>query len=410
MTGDQAPGTRRNSLAGSRTGLLVLAFATFSGVTTEMLPMGLLPAISESFGETEAATGTIVTIYAAAVAILAVPLTIATRRLPGKYLLLASALIYAASNLLSALAPTLPVLAGARLLGGAIHALFFSVVIGYATRLVPPDKTGRALALASAGTSAGFILGVPLSTALGNAVGWRAAFIALVVLMVGAAVLIATLLPDVRTSGGTRRRRPGRKRDLTAVVTSNTLTFLGHYTLYTYVSVLLIRSGVPVVFVAPALLLFGALGLVGIWASGPQLDRRPRLTALVILGVLGLGMIGVGISYPTVIAVVLIGALWNTASGPIPSLFQHAAVQTQAASPEFAGALVNAGSNIGIAAGAAIGGRVLAGFGIEYVAWAGAVFLALAVVTVLISRRAFPARPAVVLYPPTGPFQAPASS
>lgn len=388
-------------LGGARTGLLVLAFATFSAVTTEMLPMGLLPAISSSFGQSEATTGIIVTIYAAAVAVCAVPLTIATRRLPGKRLILTSALVYAASNLLSAFAPTLEVLAVSRFVGGAIHALFFSVVIGYAARLVPPWKTGAALALASSGASAGFIVGVPLSTALGNAVGWRLSFLALVVLLAVTAVLVAWLLPDVRRDAGQERAGTGRKRDLAAVVGTNTLTFLGHYTLYTYVSVLLIGAGAPVALVAPILLLFGALGLGGIWLSGPQLDRRPRLSALAVLGVLGLALIGVGVAFPTTLLVLVVGAVWNMASGPIPSLFQNAAVQTRAASPEIAGAVINASSNIGIAAGAFIGGSVLDRVGIEYVAVAGGVFLLIAVATVLLSRRAFPAKPHVSAPPTT---------
>ena len=117
-------------------------------------------------------------------AALAVPLTLATRLVPRKRLLLMTTSCFVVSNLVSALAPSFAILAVGRAFGGAAHALFFSVCIGYATRLVPAAQTGRALALMSAGVSAGFVLGVPLATALGNAVGWRGAFAALATLMV----------------------------------------------------------------------------------------------------------------------------------------------------------------------------------------------------------------------------------
>lgn len=394
--------TRAPGLGGARVGLLVLAFASFAGVTTEVLPMGLLPAISESFGVSESDTGRIVTMYALAVAVLAVPLTIATRKLPGKYLILASIVAYALANLASAVALTLGALTLARVLGGATHALFFSVVIGYATRLVPPQLIGRALALASAGVSAGLIFGVPLATALGNAAGWRSAFWALVALLAVAAILVALFLPDVRktsangstttTTTSTTPAIRGRRRDLIAACAVGGLAFLGHYSLYTYVSPLLLGSGVPLPWVAPTLLVFGALGMVGIWLSASGLDRNPRFTAFAILGLIGACMIAIGFAIPHTALVLTLGALWNLASGPMPSLAQTAVVRTRATSPEIAGAWVNVACNLGIAGGAFVGGVLFDFFGLAQIAWGGSAFLAVAVVIVWVARRAFPAR------------------
>src|SRR4051794_41911218 len=110
------------------------------------------------------------------VAALSVPLTLATGRLPRKPVLLATIGGYAVSNVIAALAPTFGVLAAGRVVGGITHALFFSVCIGYAARLVPASQTGRAMALASVGVSGGLVLGVPLSTAMGEAFGWRGGF------------------------------------------------------------------------------------------------------------------------------------------------------------------------------------------------------------------------------------------
>src|SRR3984957_10979709 len=183
-------------LGGARADLIILSLSAFAAVTTEMSPVGLLPAIGHAFGVAESTAGLLVSLYAVLVAALAVPLTLATRRVPGKRLLLIALGSYTVSNVISALAPSFALLAAGRAVGGVTHALFFSVFIGYVTRLVPPAQTGRALAIASGGASAGFVLGVPLTTALGNAAGWRAAFVALAALTAVAGVLVAVRLPD----------------------------------------------------------------------------------------------------------------------------------------------------------------------------------------------------------------------
>ncbi len=376
-------------LGRARPGLIILSLAVFAAVTTEMAPVGLLPAIGASFGVGESTAGLLVSLYAVIVAVLSVPLALATRRVPGKRLLLVAMSSYAVSNVISALAPSLTVLAAGRAVGGVTHALFFSVLIGYVTRLVPRAQTGRALALASAGASAGFVLGVPLTTALGNAVGWRAAFAALAALMAVVFVLVAVMLPDVRVQADERRPAPGRLRQMVAVIGSNALVFLGQYTLYTYVSVLLLRSGASSAVVGPVLLVFGVCGLIGLWTVSPRLDRHLRGSALVTLVLLAAGIAAAGAAFPVLALVIVAGAVWNGAFGAVPSIYQTAAVRTQATSPELAGAWINASANTGIAVGAALGSVVLGQAGIREVTWLAAALVILAIAAVLLARPAF---------------------
>jgi predicted MFS family arabinose efflux permease len=176
-------------------GLLSLALASCLAVTTEVLPVGLLPDIGATFGVSDSVTGLLVSLYAVMVAALAVPLTVATSRFARKPLLLTTLLCYALSNAVVAAAPAFTVLAIGRTVGGITHALFFSLVIGYAPRLVSRADVGRALAVSASGASTGMVLGVPLSTSLGTAAGWRAPFAVLAVLSVLAFVLVRRLLP-----------------------------------------------------------------------------------------------------------------------------------------------------------------------------------------------------------------------
>ncbi|MBD8078425.1 MFS transporter [Cellulosimicrobium arenosum] len=357
-----------------------------------MVPVGLLPLISDDLGVTESVAGLLVTAYAFMVAVLAVPLTLGTRRLPRKGLLLTTLVIYTASNVLVAFAPTFAVVAAARSLGGVAHAVFFSVSIGYASRLVRPYLTGRALALVTAGGTAGFVLGVPLSTALGTATDWRTAFLVLAGVCALATAMIAVVLPPVPGGGAppADAARSTRRTALALAVTVNGLTFLGQYTVYTYVSVLLLAAGLGASTLGPVLLVLGALGLVGTAYAAARLDSHQRRTAVVALATIGAGMLVVGLTFPGIVGVLVAAAVWSTGFGAAPSVLQTSAIRTHGASPDMTGALVNTTANIGIGGGAALGGAVLAGVGLGVVPFVGAALVAGALGVVLLARRTFP--------------------
>jgi predicted MFS family arabinose efflux permease len=379
-------------LGSARIGLTILAVAVFAAVTTELVPVGLLPQISSAFDVSHGTAGLLVSVYAVMVAVLSVPLALATRRLPRKPVLLATIGGYVVSNVVAALAPTFGVLAAGRVVGGVTHGLFFSVCIGYSARLVAPHQTGRAMALASVGVSGGFVLGVPLSAALGAAAGWRVAFGSLAVLVGLVLVVAALVLPTVDVPRDDAAPHRGRRRDLATVVAANGLTYLGTYVLYTYVSILLLDSGAAERWVGPTLLLFGVCGLLGLRIAAAQLDHRPRRSAIVIPAVMTVGIVGVALSYPGLPPVVAAGTVWLAAFGPAASLYQSASVRTAASSPETAGAWINASSNAGIGAGAALGAVVMTHAGLAWVAWTSAAIVACAATLAFLSRSAFPPR------------------
>ncbi len=374
-------------------GLLSLALASCVAVTTEMLPVGLLPQIGATFAVADSVTGLLVSLYAVMVAALAVPLTVATSRFPRKPLLLATLACYALSNVLVAVAPLFSVVAIGRILGGVTHALFFSLVIGYSPRLVSGAHVGRALALAGSGASAGLVLGVPLLTSLGTAAGWRGSFAVLAVLSALTFALVVALLPRVEHESMSTRRQGGGRRRLAAVATSNALVFLGQFTVYTFISVLLLASGVGPAFLGPILLACGACGLLGLWFAGRGLDRNPRRTAVIVVALILGAVVVLGVTWPTVVAVVIATAIWSGAFGGVPSIYQACAVRAQAMPPELAGAWINSTANIGIAGGAAIGAGLLHTAGLASLAWPGALLMACGLAVILLSPKSFPRRP-----------------
>ena len=373
-TGDTSTRTD-GGLRTNMKGLLSLALASCLAVTTEMLPVGLLPVMGRSFGVAESSIGLLVSLYAGLVALLAVPMTIWTRRLPRKPILVATLGGYVVSNLVVALSHSLEWLAFGRGIGGVAHALFFSLCIGYVPRLVGPANLGRGLAIAAAGATAGYVLGVPISTSMGNAIGWRSSFVVLAVLSAATVVAVTILLPAVPGDAGRREKSRGHG-SLSVVVTSNALTFLGHYTVYTYISILLLSAGVVESALGPMLLIFGACGVLGLWLTGRTLDRSPRRTMLVVLGLVATSIVAVGSTHLWLLPLVVCVAVWSGAFGGVPSMYQSAAVRTEPTSPETAGAWINATANVGIAGGAGVGGIVLPWLGLGGLALTGAALVA----------------------------------
>lgn len=360
-----------------------------------MLPVGLLPAIGATFSVPDSVTGLLVSLYAVMVAALAVPLTVATSRFARKPLILTTLLGYALSNALVAAAPVFAVVAVGRTVGGITHALFFSLVIGYTPRLVRRADVGRALALVAGGASAGFVLGVPLSTSLGTAVGWRAAFAILAALSLLTFLLVRFALPKVSHDHRARGFDRTRRVELAGVATSNMLSFLGQFTVYTFISVSLLASGVTPEFVGPVLLGIGACGLLGVWSVGRYVDRYPRRTAVAVLAVVTSALLLLGSAWPTLVAVLVATALWNGAFGGVPTMYQALAVRTHAVSPELAGAWINATANAGIAGGAAIGAGLLQAAGLWALPWVGATLVGAGLAVILLLSKRFRSRSSV---------------
>jgi MFS transporter, DHA1 family, inner membrane transport protein len=120
--------------------LLALTAGAFGIGTTEFVIMGLLLQVSGDLGVTIAAAGLLISGYAVGVAIGAPLLTVATRRLPRKTVLLGLMGIFTLGNVACALAPSYEGLMVARVLTSLAHGTFFGVGAVVAAGLVPPER------------------------------------------------------------------------------------------------------------------------------------------------------------------------------------------------------------------------------------------------------------------------------
>ena len=219
--------------------LLALAMTGFICIMTETLPAGLLPEIAQGLTVSPALAGQTVTAYAAGSLIAAIPLTLATARWRRRRVLLATILGFLLFNTLTALSSSYALTLIARFAAGAAAGLAWSLLAGYARRLVVPRLQGRAMAIAMIGTPVALSLGVPLGTWLGGLLGWRLAFAAMSALTLGLIVWVLAKVPDFPGQAEGQRlplRQVFATRGIRAILGVVFTWMLAHNLLYTYIA------------------------------------------------------------------------------------------------------------------------------------------------------------------------------
>ncbi|MEV7606828.1 MFS transporter [Paenarthrobacter sp. NPDC089322] len=372
-------------------GLLVLAAAGFTAVTTELLPSGLLPQISRDLGVEESAVGSLTAAYAAIIVFTALPLSrLLGGRIPRKTLLVGTVLAFALSNVLLALSPNLEVAIAARLLGGIAHGMLWSSMAPYVARIVPPHSVGKSMAVVFSGTSIALAVGAPIGTLMGTIMTWRASFVVLAGVGVLLALLALWLLPAAHDPGTHKTpsiREALKLPGVIAIATAWPLILLAHFTLFTYVAPFLLSSGLPEAFTGPSLSIVGVSGLVGIWIAGLTADSHPRRSVIAAVGLLLLAFALLPLLGGTWVGVTALLVMWGVAFGAIGIYNQAAILLAGGEHKDAANGLTVVTIQLGIAVGAAYGALALTAVGAQLVPLAAALPTAIALAIIIASRR-----------------------
>ncbi|AEY92605.1 MFS transporter [Streptomyces olivaceoviridis] len=390
-----APPARRSGGKLPLPALLALATAVFLTSLTETLPAGLLPGMSHDLRVSESATGQTVTVYAIGTALTAIPLTAATAAWRRKRLLLTAVAGFALANTVTAVSSVYGLTMVARFLAGVAAGLAWSLLAGYARRMVEVPLQGRAIAVAMTGIPVALSLGVPAGTFLGQALGWRVAFWAMTALAVVLLVWITAVVPD--HPGLPRGERPRMLRALgvpgVRPVLFVTLVFvLAHTVLYAYIATFLDGLGMGD-DTDLVLLAFGVASLLGVWVVGAQIQYRLRSltiagTLLVAVAAAWLGVLGDG-GVPVYVA----AALWGLGWGGLPTLLQTAVGDAGGDRADAAQAMLVTLWNVAMAGGGVLGGVLLDAAGSGSFPWTVLVLLLPVLAVVLAARgHGFPSR------------------
>lgn len=389
-------------------GLITLAGAIFVSVTSEFLPTGLLPDMAAELHVSLSTIGLLVTIFAGTVVVATTPLAALTRRYSRKPLLVVVLFIVATANTLAALAPTFELLAGARILGGLAHGLFWAIVAAYSAHLVPKHQLGRAVAITAGGGSAAFVLGVPVGTALGHALGWRWAFGIIAVIVAVLALVVIRFLPPVDHTVTLKTgeiaiplRKDRSLRGVVIVCAVIVVMITAQNTFYTYIAPWLTQvAGFANSRIPFLLFLFGGAGAVGLVLAGFAADRFPKRGFFVGVVAVAVSVAVIAIFSGNAIVVVAAFVVWGVAFGGLPAMLQTRMLHTASfRMRDLAAALQTTAFNVGIGVGALVGGLLLDKVGIRILP---AVEVGLLVIALVISVGADAARTARARRPRVG--------
>ncbi|CRM27838.1 MULTISPECIES: MFS transporter [Pseudomonas] len=368
--------------------LLALAMTGFICIVTETLPAGLLPLISDGLAISPSMAGQMVTAYALGSLLAVIPMTIATRGWRRRNVLLLTIVGFLLFNSITALSSHYGVTLVARFFAGVAAGLAWSLLAGYARRMVAPHQQGRALALAMVGTPIALSLGVPLGTWLGGLLGWRTTFGLMSAVSLVLIVWVLVKVPDYapqpahqRVSLGKVLTTPGVWPVLAVVIS----WMLAHNILYTYIAPFVARAGLAG-RVDVVLLVFGIAALAGIWLTAKLVEpllRKTVLVSLVVFAVISLvfGVLG------EVPGVVYVGvAVWGLSFGGAATLLQTALADAAGDGADVALSLNVVAWNSAIAASGVMGGVLLDHWGVAAFPWAMLVLIGVALVIAWAAR------------------------
>jgi predicted MFS family arabinose efflux permease len=367
--------------------LLALAMTGFICIVTETLPAGLLPQIGSGLGISPSLAGQMVTVYALGSLLAAIPLTIATQSWRRRTVLLLTIVGFLVFNTVTALSSHYWLTLIARFFAGVSAGLAWSLIAGYARRMVAPKLQGRALAVAMVGTPIALSLGVPLGTWLGGFMGWRMAFGLMSGLTLALIAWVLIKVPNYPGQSSSQRLAlrqvfftPGVRSVLGVVFT----WMLAHNILYTYVAPFVAKAGLAD-DVDLVLLAFGVAALLGIWLTGRLVDRHLRTTVLVSLMTFAAVSVFFGLFSGSALAVYAGVFVWGLTFGGAATLLQTALADAAGKGADVALSMNVVVWNSAIAGGGLLGGVLLGQWGVGAFP---SVLLALLLLSLVIAFRA----------------------
>lgn len=349
--------------------ILIIAVAAFVIVTTEYLIIGLLPALARDFDISVAAAGQLVTLFAFTVMLCGPFLTAKLSHLDRKKLFTFILVVFAASNVLAALAPNIGVLALARFIPALMLPVFWGTASETAGQLAPSGQAGKAVSQIYLGISAALVFGIPLGTLAADTMGWRATFWILAGLSAMLAVLIQALMPrlppPVRHPGAGQTQILRNPRFLAHVALS-TLAFTAMFTAYTYLTDMLERlAGVPAQYVGWWLMGFGVFGMVGNYLGGRMVDRSPLGSTIVFLLLLAGAMVAAVPAARHTVWLVAALIVWGVSYTALFPICQVRVMQAGAQAKALAGTMNVSAANAGTGLGAIFGGLGIQHYGLS---------------------------------------------
>ncbi|OAL80813.1 MFS transporter [Acinetobacter sp. SFB] len=375
--------------------VITLAFAAFIFNTTEFIPVALLSDIGHSFNMPATDVGIMITLYAWVVAPLSLPLMLLTRNVERRFLLIALFVVFIISHGLSYFAWNFNVLLASRIGIAFSHALFWSITASLAVRVAPKGKEFQALGLLATGTALAMVLGIPFGRMIGEAYGWRNTFALIAIGAVMVCLTLAKTLPKLPSvnSGSLKSIGMLLKRPSLVLVFALTIIIISaQFTAYSYIEPFTLNiAQFSSRQTTTLLLIYGGAGFIGSYLFGKFGNQYPKIaiplsSALLAMSMLLLLPLAQGFNSLSILSL-----FWGMSIICFSLALQAKTLNLASDATDVAMAIYSGLYNVGIGAGALLGGIVTARYGLSQIGIVGGLIAVLGTVLafILVQRRDF---------------------
>ncbi|MDQ8737845.1 MFS transporter [Paenibacillus sp. LHD-38] len=366
--------------------IYLLAIISFLVGTSEFIIAGILDKVAADIGVSVSAAGQLITVFSLAYAFGTPILMAVSARMERRRLLLYSLGVFAVGNLIALILPGFEFLIVSRVILALSTGVFVVTALTVAAKLAPPGKQGSAIATLVMGFSTALIIGVPLGRLAASFYDWKLIFGVIGLLGLLAMLIIVTAIPqtDGEAPVPLRNQLALLKQPKIAIALTVTFLWIGGYSIvYTYISPFLLtvtklsEQGVSI-----GLFAFGIASLFGSKFGGFSTDKwgAPRtLVSGMLFHTIALVLLSIAGQSPIIVFPLLM--LWAfTAWSSGPTQQYH----LMSLAPEASGIMLSLNSSIlqlGMAAGAGLGGVIVEQASLNSISWIGATGVILAAAT-----------------------------
>lgn len=369
--------------------VISLALGSFAAVTTEFLPVGVLPEIARAFNVTAGQAGLMMTFPGLLAAFAGPGVLLLAGRTDRKFLLIGLSILLVISALLCAWAPVWQVMLAGRALAGLSLGAFWALGLAVAGRLVTPEKASSAVAAVFAGVTAAMILGVPLGNFVADIFSWRIAFLAAALIATVPLIMQFCFLPPVPAEDKLRlssvsqffQSSPARKSiSLTALI------FCAHFSTYTFLASLLSEAEVSSRQITLLLLGFGLTGFLSNFVASYLVNRSflATLVMSIVMMLVSLLLLA-SVTNPILASVGVL--VWGAAWGALPLCLNYGNRHAANKQIEAGSAVFTFIAQIAIAAGATVGGIIVDASNTRYDFMTGAILIIISLVLIYVWRN-----------------------
>lgn len=342
----------------------ILAFTAVSIGLVELIVGGILPVIADDLQISLSSAGQMITVFALVYAVAGPLLLFFTASLERKRLFIITLTVFFLGNVFTYFSPNFAWIMFARVVTAMSAALVIVLTITIVGRIVKPDQRPKALGIIYMGISSSLVLGVPLGIIVTDLFGWRAVFLGVALLTIGAIILIYRFLepmPGMEPRPLSTQLRALGNPKIVAAHLATVFTLAGHYTVYAYFTPFLeTELHINAYWISMLYFLFGVAAVSG-GAFGGWFATKigSKQSILIIIGSFAISIFILQYTTFSLPLFIIAMMIWGALSWSLSPPQQDYIIETDPAASDIHQSINNSAIQVGIALGSGIGGTVL---------------------------------------------------